>query len=132
MSKPSTRPPDFKDYPLDLKDFGTPVNSSDYVPKSLLNLEAFAWDKVSGTSWTTRAIISSAPVVTVEELLRVTAELRQIMSRRSHRKARINKKWHKRYEYTQCTGVAYVIDGQTFACPHVKAKIEAELEKAFA
>ena len=45
--------------------------------------------------------------------------------RKSHRKARINKKWHKRYGYetTTCPGVAYQM-GRQLMCPCVVAQME--------
>lgn len=48
--------------------------------------------------------------------------------KRSHRKARINKKWHKLHGpvTSTCRGVAYRMGGEMIACPCAMLKIRTE------
>ena len=44
--------------------------------------------------------------------------------KKSHRRSRINKKWHKRYgPIMRCRGYAYNISGRLACCPCVADKI---------
>ena len=53
---------------------------------------------------------------------------RFIRWKRNHRKARINKKWHKKYGavYAYCQGKGYQVGGQLVVCPCMKAQLVKE------
>ena len=53
--------------------------------------------------------------------------------KRSHRKSRINKKWHKRYGMilSKCSGVCYEVQGIGMVmCPCVEAQLKKETHPA--
>ena len=49
---------------------------------------------------------------------------------KSHRKSRINKKWHKKYGATiKCNGVAFEVNGiGLVCCPHFKQLMDKEIK----
>lgn len=69
-------------------------------------------------------MIGGTPVYINEWL----CETKFVRWRKSHRKARINKKWHKKYGaiYSHCVGRGYQMGGKLILCPCMAAALRKE------
>lgn len=67
-------------------------------------------------------MINSMPV----RVSHFLCERRFLRFAKSNRRARINRKWHKKYGvvYTECPGKAWQMGDTLYACPHVAAALQ--------